>query len=75
VVAWSTIRILFTSVLQEGWTTQVNYDKAFAQAELSETVLVEPSKLFGPKSGKELVSKLLKSLNGLKQVQGFSLKN
>ena len=63
VVAWSTIRTLLTLVLQEGWITrQVDYDNAFAQAELSETVFVEPSKLFGPKLGKDLVLKLLKSL-------------
>jgi len=65
VVAWSTIRILLTLVLQEGWTTcqvDYDYDNAFAQAELSETVFVEPPKLFGPKSGKDLVLKLLKIL-------------
>ena len=68
VVAWSTIQILLTLVLQEGWTThQVDYVNAFAQAELSETVFVEPPKLFGPKSGKDLVLKLLKCLYGLKQ--------
>ena len=48
-------------------TRQIDYDNAFAQAELSETVFVEPPKPFGPKLGKELVLKLLKSLYGLKQ--------
>ena len=68
VVAWSTIQILLTLVLQERWTThQGDYVNAFAQAELSETVFVEPPKLFGPKSGKDLVLKLLKCLYGLKQ--------
>jgi len=40
--AWSTIRILLALVLQEGCTTcQVDYDNAFAQAELSESVFEE----------------------------------
>jgi hypothetical protein len=55
-------------VLQNGWATkQVDYTNAFAQAEMKETVYIEPPKLFGPKSGKELVLLLLKSLYGLKQ--------
>ena len=55
--AGSTIRILLTLVLQEGWTTrQVVYDNALAQAELTETEFVEPQKLFGPKSAKDLES-------------------
>ena len=55
-------------VLQEGWSArQVDYDNVFAQAEFSETVFVEPPKLFGPKSGQDLVLKFLKSLYGLKQ--------
>jgi len=45
VVSWSTIRILFTLVLQEGWSTsQVDYDNSFAQAALKETMFVKPPK-------------------------------
>jgi len=68
VVAWSTIRLLLTTVLAEGWTTrQVDYTNAFAQADLKESVHVEPPKLFQPKSGSDIVLKLLKSLYGLRQ--------
>jgi hypothetical protein len=68
VVEWSTVRMLLTMVLQEGWNTkQVYYTNAFAQAELDEEVYVEPPKLFEIRSGKDLVVKLLKSLYGLKQ--------
>jgi len=68
VVAWSTIRFIIAWVLEEGWITrQVNYDNAFAQAELSKTIVVEAPKLFGQKSGKDLAFKLLKSLYGLNQ--------
>jgi hypothetical protein len=68
VVAWSTVRMLLTMVLHEGWTTkQVNYTNAFVQAELDEALYVEPPKLFETRSGKDLVLKLLKSLYGLKQ--------
>jgi hypothetical protein len=48
-------------------TRQVDYTNAFSQAEMGETVYVEPPILFGPKSGKDLVLLLLKSLYGLKQ--------
>jgi len=59
VFSWSTIRILLTLVLQQGWCTrQVDYDNAFAQAELKETVFVELPKCFAPRSGKDLVLKL-----------------
>jgi hypothetical protein len=68
VVEWSTVPMLLTMVLQEGWTTkQVDYTNAFSQAELDEAVYVEPPKLFEIRSGKDLVLKLLKSLYGLKQ--------
>ena len=68
VVQWSTIRLLLTTVLDKSWTTrQVDYTNAFAQAELKETVHIEPPKLFAPRSGKDLVLHLLKSLYGLKQ--------
>jgi hypothetical protein len=67
-VAWYTIRLLLTLVLQQGWATrQVDYTNGFAQAKICEAVFVEPPKLFGSKNGKELVLKLLKSLYGLKQ--------
>ena len=57
VVSWSTNRILLTLLLQEWSTIQVDYDNAFAEAELEETVFVEPPKCFAPKSGKDLVLK------------------
>jgi len=40
-------------------TCQVHYNHAFVQAELTETVFVEPPQLVWPKSGKNLVLKLL----------------
>ena len=55
VVSWSTISILPTLVLQEWSTRQMDYDNAFAEAELEETVFVEPPKCFAPRSGKDLV--------------------
>ena len=69
VVQWSTtIRLLLSTVLAEGWTTrQVDYTNAFAQAELKEEVYAEFPRLFGPKSGKDKVLHLLKSLYGLCQ--------
>jgi hypothetical protein len=68
VVMWSTIRLLLSTVLTEGWTTrQVDYTNAFAQAELKEDVYVECLRLFGPASGKDKVLHLRKSLYGLRQ--------
>jgi hypothetical protein len=68
VVAFSTIHLLLTLVIQEVWATrQVDFTSAFAQAKIGETVFVEPPKLFVSKNGKDLVLKLLKSLYGLKQ--------
>ena len=68
VVQWSTIRLLLSTVLTEGWTTrQVDYTNAFAQAELREDVDVEFPKLFAPSGGGDWVLKLLKSLYGLRQ--------
>jgi len=65
VISCSTIRILLTLVYNEDWSTcQVEYDNAFAQAEL-----IEPQKLVWPKSCKDLVLKLLTSLYGIKQAQ------
>ena len=67
-VQWSTIRLLLSTVLTEGWTTrQVDYTNAFAQAELKEEVYVEYPRMFGPKSGADNVLHLLKSLYGLRQ--------
>jgi hypothetical protein len=60
--------MILTMVLQNGWATkQVDYTNAFAQAEMKETVYIEPPKLVAPKSGKDLGLLLLKSLYGLKQ--------
>jgi hypothetical protein len=68
VVQWSTIRLLLSTVLTEGWTTrQVDYTNAFAQAELKEDVYVECPRLFGPASGTDKVLHLRKSLYGLRQ--------
>jgi hypothetical protein len=68
VVQWSTIRLLLSTVLTEGWTTrQVDYTNAFAQAELHEEVYVECPRLFAPKSGLAKVLRLRKSLYGLRQ--------
>jgi hypothetical protein len=53
--------MILTMVLQNGWAAkQVDYTNAFAQAEMKETVYIEAPKLFGPKSGKDLVILLLK---------------
>jgi hypothetical protein len=42
--------------LRKGWATkQVHYINDFAQAEMKETVFIEPPKLFRPKNGKDLV--------------------
>ena len=68
VVQWSTIRLVLTMVLANGWTTrQVDYTNAFTQAELKEDVYIEPPKGFQRKDKRDLVLKLLKSLYGLKQ--------
>ena len=68
VVQWSTIRLLLSTVLTEGWTTrQVDYTNAFAQAELKEEVYVECPRLFGPHSNTDKVLHLRKSLYGLRQ--------
>jgi hypothetical protein len=68
VVHWLTICLLLSTVLTEGWTTrQVDYTNAFAQADLREEVFLEFPKLFGPKSGANVVLKLIKSLYRLRQ--------
>jgi hypothetical protein len=68
VVQWSTIRMLLTLVLREGWSTrQVDNTNAFAQAELKEELYVEPPKYFAPGDETDLVLHLIKSLYGLKQ--------
>jgi hypothetical protein len=65
---FSTVRMLLKLTLREGWATrQVDYTNAFLQAEMGETVYVEPPRLFEPRSGKDLFMLLLKSLYGLKQ--------
>jgi hypothetical protein len=76
VVQWSTVRMLLALTLREGWATrQVDYTNAFAQAEMGETVYVEPPRLFGPRSGKDLVMLLPKSLYGLKQAPRIFYEN
>ena len=68
VVQWSTIRLLLSTVLTEGWATrQVDYTNAFAQANLNEEVYLECPKMFAPKSRANVVLKLVKSLYGLRQ--------
>jgi hypothetical protein len=76
VVQWSTIRLLLTLILQEGWATkQVDYTNAFAQAEIHDDIVIDPPKLFGSRNGKDLVLRLLKSLYGLKQAPRTFFKN
>jgi hypothetical protein len=68
VVKCSTIRMLLTLVLREGWSThQVAYTNAFAEPELKKEVYVEPPKYFAPVNGTDLVLHLINSLYGLKQ--------
>jgi hypothetical protein len=68
VVQLSTIRVLVTLVLREGWSTlQVDYTDAFAQAELKEEVYAGPPEYVAPGNGNDLVLHLIKSLYGLKQ--------
>jgi hypothetical protein len=51
-----------------GWANkQVDCTNYFAEAEMKETVFIEPPKLCGPKSGQDLVLLLLKLMYGLKQ--------
>ena len=68
VVQWSTVRLLLTLILKNGWVTkQVDYTNAFAQATLKETVFIEPPKGFTRKDKMDYVLKLITSLYGLKQ--------
>ena len=68
IVQWSTIRLILTMVLANGWVTkQVDYTNAFAQATLNEEVYIEQPKGFARKDKQNLVLKLIKSLYGLKQ--------
>jgi hypothetical protein len=68
VVQWSTIRLLLSTVLTEGWNTQqVDYTNAFTQAEIYEEIYVEYPKFFESKTGEDCVLKLKKNLNGLRQ--------
>ena len=62
--------------LAKNWTTrQVDYTNAFDQADLNETVYVEPPRGFLPKRNKDSVLHLQKSLYGLKQAPKFFLIN
>ena len=69
VVQRSTIRLLITMVLSNGWTTKlVNYTNVFVQVEIKEEVYVEQPKGF--ENIRDKVSKVLRLLNsiyGLKQ--------
>jgi hypothetical protein len=68
VVQWSTVRILLSLILSNGWTTKkVDYTNAFAQAEIQEEVYIEPPKGFENRDKLDKVLHLLKSLYGLKQ--------
>ena len=68
VVQWSTIRILLSTVLTEGWhTRQVDYTNAFAQADIHEETYVEFPKFFESTNGEDYVLRLKKSLYGLRQ--------
>jgi hypothetical protein len=54
-VQWSTIHLLVSTVLTEGWATrQVDYTNAFAQAGLKEEIFLEFPQMFGPKSGENV---------------------
>jgi hypothetical protein len=76
VVQWSTVRLLLTMVLKEGWAIrQVDYTNVFAQAEMKEEVYVDPAKLFAPGNRTDRVLRLLKSLYGLKQAPKTFYKN
>ena len=67
VVQWSTIRLVLTMVLENGWVIrQVDYTNAFTQVELQEEVYIDSPKGFQRKDKRYLVLKLLKSLYGLK---------
>jgi Reverse transcriptase (RNA-dependent DNA polymerase). len=68
VVQWSTVRLVLTLALKNGWSTrQVDYTNAFAQADLQEEVYIEPPCGFSGQDGLDKVLKLRKSLYGLKQ--------
>jgi len=67
-VGWSTIRLLLTMTLANGWATrQVDYTNAFAQADIKETVFVELPRDYAASDSGDYVLKLKKSLYGLKQ--------
>jgi hypothetical protein len=67
-VGWSTIRLLLTMTLANGWDTrQVDYTNAFAQATVKEDVFVELPRDFSASESGAFVLKLNKSLYGLKQ--------
>jgi hypothetical protein len=54
-VGWSTIRLLLTMTLANGWDTmrQVDYTNTFAQAEIKETVFVELPRDFAASESKD----------------------
>lgn len=68
VVQWSTVRLILSHTLFNGWTTkQVDYTNAITQAEISEDVYIECPKGFPNRDGRDTVLKLNKNLYGLKQ--------
>jgi Reverse transcriptase (RNA-dependent DNA polymerase). len=69
VVQWSTVRLVLTLTLKNGWSTrQVDYTNAFVQADLQEEeVCIEPPRGFSGLDGVDKVLRLQKSLYGLKQ--------
>ena len=68
VVSWTTVRMLMVLSLNLGWhTRQVDFSKAFVQAELQEEVYMSMPKHFEAEDGAETVLKLNKSLYGLVQ--------
>ena len=68
VVQWSTVRIMLIFVLQFGLATrQVDFNNAFAQADINEDIYVELPQGYEAKNGDNKVLHLNKSLYGLKQ--------
>ena len=64
VVSWSTVRLLMTLAIQQGWATkQVDFSNAFVQAELVKKVYIKVPSMF--ESEGDSVLELNKSLCGL----------
>jgi hypothetical protein len=55
------MRLPLSAVLIEGWVTrQVDFTNMFAQAEIKEELHLEFPRLYGPRSGSNVVLKILK---------------